>query len=57
MSSRMLNETTTRIGGCVAEAVGLEQTRIRQSAARHRRISLERMIHYIIFACREWAAA
>src|SRR5437870_9421893 len=48
MSSRMLNETTTRIGGCVAQAVEPEETRIRQSAEKHRRISLERMILYII---------
>src|SRR6266446_4574981 len=48
MSSRMLNETTTRIGACVAKAVGPDQTRIKQRPTRHRRISLERMIHYII---------
>src|SRR5467141_2133118 len=49
MSSRMLNETTIRIGGCVAQAIGPDQTRIEQRAARHRLISLERIVCHITF--------
>src|SRR4029077_18526454 len=49
MSSRMLNETTIRIGGCVAQAVGPDHTRIKQRAAGHRLISLDRIVCHITF--------
>src|SRR3984893_12768144 len=50
MSSRMLNETTTRIGGCVAQAVGSDQTRIKQRPTRHRLISLECIVCHTTLA-------
>src|ERR1700738_1153839 len=49
MSSRMLNETTIRIGGCVAPAVGPDHTRNKQGAARPRLISLDRIVCHITF--------
>src|SRR5882724_10622720 len=49
MSSRMLNETTTWIGGCVAPAVGPDQTRIKQRATRHRLISLADIVCHTFF--------
>src|SRR6516162_2439461 len=49
MSSRMLKETSTRTRGSAAETHRADQAKMKQRAARHRDISLERIVCHITF--------